>query len=85
MADHGKKPKKSHTLTIHFDTKVGVDNFIAWYLDGGGEQDSKYYSTAWGKDWLHVRPADEACPKCEYERDDIEADCTNCDYKHEEK
>jgi hypothetical protein len=80
---HGKKPTGKHTLTLHFDSKVGVENFIAWYLDGGGEQDSEYYSIAWGKDWIHVKPSDEACPKCEHTRSAEDADCDNCDYKVE--
>lgn len=86
---HGKKPKSSHTLTLHFDSKVGIDNFVAWYLDGGGEQNSKYYSIAWGKDWIHVKPSDEACPKCEHEDEDhppVEGEpfeCTNCGHKEE--
>ncbi len=82
---HGKKPKGKHTLTLHFDTKVGVENFIAWYLDGGGEQDSQYHSQAWGKDWLYVKPSDEACPKCEYIRAEEENnECLNCGYSEED-
>ncbi len=78
----GRKPKNKHTLTIHFDTKVGIDNFIAWYLDGGGEQSSEYYSESWGKNWIYVQPGEDCCPKCEYMRAE-ESECYNCGYKEE--
>lgn len=89
---HGKKPKGKHTLTLHFDTKVGVENFIAWYLDGGGEQDSGYYSKSWGKDWIHVQPDCDACPKCEHpemeteelNNNTVKYKCCNCDFESEE-
>lgn len=90
----GKKPKGKHTLTLHFDSKIGIRNFVAWYLDGGGEQDSNYYSKAWGKDWMHVAAPDDACPKCEYvdyaddmrNSDDCEdVVCSNCNHKYKVK
>jgi hypothetical protein len=68
---HGKRPKGKHTLTIHFDTKTGIKNFMAWYLDAGGEQSSKYYSESWGKDWMYVQTSETACPKCEYDDKDL--------------
>lgn len=86
----GRKPKGKQTLTIHFDTKVGIANFIAYYLNSG-EQDSNYYSEAWGKDWLYVQAPDDACPKCEYvdyaddERNDPDNEdvvCSNCNHEY---
>lgn len=77
----GRKPKDKHTLTLHFDSKEGVENFKAWYLDAGGEQDSRYYTTSWGKDWMYVQPSDDACPECEYEDIVEDGECTNCGYQ----
>lgn len=60
MSDHGKKPKdQSHALTIYFDSAQELQEFTAWYLDGGGEQQSEFYSKSWGKDWLHVEDGRE--------------------------
>lgn len=86
----GRKPKGKHTLTIHFDTKVGIENFVAWYLNSG-EQSSQYYSEAWGKTWMYVAPPHEACPECEYvdfaddernsdDREDVI--CSNCGHHY---
>lgn len=61
-----KKPVGTNTVTVHFDTKEGVKNFIAWYLDGGGEQSSHYHADKWGKDWIHVKAPEEACIMCEH-------------------
>lgn len=77
-----RKPKGKHVLELHFDTKVGIENFKAWYLDGGGEQDSGYYTQNWGKNWMHVKANDMACPKCEYDDDTAQETCNdNADYK----
>lgn len=94
MANKGRKPKDKIPLTIFFDTKIGVENFISWYLNSG-EQSSSYYSKGWGKDWLDVEVDDNACPKCEYPEEDIqtffwenrkvrkeEFTCRNCDHKY---
>ena len=87
----GRKPKNKHTLTIHFDTKAGIENFMAWYLDGGGEQSAGYYEEAYGKDWMYVKAPPNACPKCEftdiYKQSDIlqgtcHVICGNCTYKY---
>lgn len=87
-----RRPKNKHELKLYFDTKIGIDNFTAWYLDGGGEQQSKYYSKKWGKDWIQVEPSEGACPECEHDETEttnslfykdrnlriIEATCSNC-------
>ena len=81
----GSKPKDKYVLSIHFDTQVGLENFMAWYSNSG-EQDSRYYEESYGKDWIYVKPSDEACPECEFEElnesEDEEGnaciDCTNC-------
>ena len=93
----GRKPKGKHTLTLHFDTKVGIENWLAWCLDGGGEQQSQYYSNAWGKSWVYVKPDEDACPECEYSCDldehrrqmysdtsisKMDISCRNCDHKY---
>lgn len=81
-----KKPNNKHSLTLYFDSKQGIDNFIGWYIDGGGEQYSNYYSEDWGKDWIYVKPPQGHCPKCEYWDEDMEFSifdkCPNmCGYK----
>jgi hypothetical protein len=96
----GRKPKKSFTMTLHFNTKQGIDAFKAWYLDSGGEQDFKYYTEGWGKDWMHLVPGEYACPECEYGHDEQEIyskfykerltrkmlwTCGNCSHEYEVK
>jgi hypothetical protein len=88
-----KKPISKKTLTIHFDTQVGLDNFVAWYSNSG-EQDSGYYEKTSGSDWIYVKPPEDACPSCEYSSDNnqqklwdnkqlkvVPLECTNCGYK----
>jgi hypothetical protein len=92
-----KKPTGKKTLTIHFDTAKGIKNFVAWYLQSG-EQNSRYFSEAWGKDWLYVKTSRTACPKCEYDDDTLlddlwvntvypvlKTECTNCKHVYKVK
>lgn len=87
-----QKPRNSHTLTLHFDTKTGVENFMAGLIDGGADQQGGYYSNRWGKDWVYLIPGSDACPACEFdclqEHDDgnfITTSCTNCDFSSTEE
>ena len=94
MSSKKSKPKGKHTLTIHFDTKVGIKNFIAQYLNSC-EQHMEYYSQGWGKDWIYVKPPGGACPKCEfndwgdwydYDNTDnkvLKVQCSNCEHNYE--
>ncbi len=60
MSDHGKKPKnQEHALTIYFDSAEAIEEFTAWYLDGGGEQQSEFYAKSWGDNWMHVEDGSE--------------------------
>lgn len=92
-----ERPKNKKALTIYFDTQKGVEYFMAWYLDGGGEQQSGYYSKKWGDNWIDTEISCEACPECEFMGDDeeirsamwqdkstqyIEWKCRNCDHKY---
>lgn len=87
--------KTKHKLTLYFDSKQGVSNFRAWYIDSGGEQSSNYFSEDRGDDWLYLKPPKEACPKCEYYEGDIldalyeqktkkviEYQCVNCNHNY---
>jgi hypothetical protein len=91
-----RKPKGKHILELHFDTKVGIENFMAWYLDGGGEQDSQYYTESWGKSWMHIKPNEYACSECEYDDNTaqemcndhsdlrvVKIKCTNCGHEYQ--
>lgn len=59
------EPSNKIKLTLYFDTKAGRKNFQAWYLDGGGGQDSHYHSTKWADEWMYLTPPGNACPECE--------------------
>jgi hypothetical protein len=65
-----KKPPVEPThkvkLTLYFDTEQGRENFMAWYLDGGGEQGANYCTQKWTEEWMYLVPPDDACPECEY-------------------
>lgn len=61
--------KKKYVLEMRFETQTGLENFRAWYLDGGGEQDSGYYSDKWGKSFIDVKCSEDDCPKCEFQND----------------
>ena len=86
-----RKPSNKHTLTFHFDTKCGRENFMAQYLNSC-EQHIEYYSQGWGRDWIYVKPPSTACPKCEYndwgdyyDYDNtaaklLKVQCRNCEY-----
>jgi len=92
------KPKEgtTKTLTLHFDTKVGRENFIAWYLQSGEQQAGYFTDGRLGKNWMHVKPGHGACPKCEYPLEDkvrgflyekkkypyILNTCMNCDHEY---
>lgn len=75
--------KEQYPLTLYFDTAQGVMNFRAWYLDGGGEQASNYYSEDHGKNWMYLKPPDNACPHCEYWNETFDEKiprfCPNCE------
>jgi hypothetical protein len=91
-----RKPKNKKELTLYFDTEQGIRNFIAWYTDGGGEQNSSYYSETCGKNWMYVKPPEDCCPKCEYvDQDNIQTylwnnkkikeidwNCENCSHAY---
>ena len=87
-----RRPKDKYVLEIHFDTKAGVENFHAALVDGGADQQGGYYSEKWGKDWVHLIPPSECCPKCEFDGHEVvSADdkavhykCHNCGFKSEE-
>ncbi len=34
-------------VTLDFDNRQSADNFMSWWLDGGGEQYLSYDSTSW--------------------------------------
>lgn len=89
-----KKPKNKHVLEIHFDTKVGFENFKIWY-HGSGEQHSDYYVSKEGKSWFYVKPPQYACPECELPNDEIQRffydnrlvrsqtwECGNCGHEY---
>ena len=62
---NGRKPKGKHVLELHFDTKIGVENFIAIYLDGGGDHTMGYDAVAWGKKWMQMKTMSR-CAACEW-------------------
>jgi hypothetical protein len=92
------EPMDKVKLTLYFDTKQGRSNFLAWYLDGGGEQGSHYYTRGnWTEEWIYLAPPETACPKCEYSFDEDEINgffwdnksimrktfkCGNCGHKY---
>lgn len=66
------KKNKEVTLTLTFKSEMSRGNFTAWYLDGGGEQISKYYvDDKWTKDKWNLSADPDSCPKCEF---------SDCDY-----
>lgn len=90
-------PEGKHTLVLYFDTPEGVQNFSSWYLDGGGEQESHYYVHSSRMGWMYLMPPEDACPRCEYCRDEesnnnyffehrsvrrITKKCHNCGHKY---
>jgi len=38
------KNKHYFKLELRFNTKKEMENYIGWYLDGGGEQVSEFYT-----------------------------------------
>ena len=86
MSSKTKKRTKSkvrHILTIYFDSKTAVENFKVWYSNSGEQ------------DWIHVKKSDEACPKCEFDDENIlntlwedknlktlKVTCSNCDHAY---
>lgn len=62
-----KKPKGLFKLELLFDTETGVRNARASLIDGGADQQMGYYTDAFGKDWIHLTPGDDACHNCEFD------------------
>lgn len=42
-------------LTLEFDSPEAADNFIGWWLDGGGEQIAQFNTETWDLDTKYMR------------------------------
>lgn len=42
-------------VTLEFDNDQSADNFIDWWLDGGGEQEANFNSTSWNNYQRYIR------------------------------
>jgi hypothetical protein len=38
MKEAAEVQKRGHTITMHFDSDDDAQEFVGWYLDGGGDQ-----------------------------------------------
>lgn len=42
-------------ITLEFDDKDAADNFVGWWLDGGGEQYLNFKTTEWNNPTNYMR------------------------------
>jgi hypothetical protein len=64
-------PEEERSLTLIFQSPDDVEQWIAWYLDGGGEQVANYYSNLDESKWqkkkgktLVLEGDNLRCPEC---------------------